>query len=145
MSRFIAYVGVFLLSSCALFTEPSITVRLRAAKELNHSKAYRSLPVAIRLYQLDEVDAFKHSDFDDFIDIQNPIVSLEEKQLTLAPNEKKTIRWRLNKETQYIAAIAYFRHKKNNWRDYIKLPDFLPKNIFSIDIDLQSEALRIKK
>ncbi len=106
MSRLLLAFFIVTLTSCANFNNPPLTIKLSSQKKLNHRGVAHSLPVAIKLYQLEDKRLFNSLTFNELTTSDKNLKPLKTTLITLAPSEKQRLNWALDPKAQYLAAVA---------------------------------------
>ncbi|GGI91848.1 type VI secretion system lipoprotein TssJ [Legionella impletisoli] len=109
-----------LFCSCSSLTHPSIRMQVSATKQLNRDNMGDSLPVRIKIYQLNDETLFKEATFRQLwkSDVQTlGATLLEKRELTLNPGEREAIKITPKAQAEYLAVVALFRHPEGqSWK-----------------------------
>lgn len=132
------------LSAC---TNPSVKINLLAAPYLNPSAQKKSLPVQVRIYELNDIDTFAHASFRELWKHDTSILGeqlLASKTLMLSPDSHAVIRLQRAKNARFIGVIAIFRKPKHDkWRVMHQLPEPVAALFSSITIRLRNNTISV--
>lgn len=136
---------VVALSSCASVSHPPLTLHVESKKNINHRGVSHALPVALKLYQLEDKQAFQSLSFEELCEESEVLKSLQSKIITLTPNEKREFNWPLHQRAQYLAVVAFFRKPKaTNWRAIYPIPSALIRQMYAVTIAIDNEEVTIR-
>ncbi|MDI2111750.1 type VI secretion system lipoprotein TssJ [Commensalibacter nepenthis] len=117
-------------------------------KELNLNQDKQPLSVMVRIYQFKDNQAFLQSNYKELLKEKNNDIkqnTLNQYDIILKPNEKILLHRPLEKDSIYIAIVAFFRNpdlEKNNWKIIIRR-DYLFKKKPRI-IEISSNKLSLE-
>lgn len=109
---------IICLTGCASLHPVDVTVK--GHQQMNPNTQHKSLPVVVNIYQLKSKEAFNTSSFQQLW--KNPKAALggdliNRNSVHISPGQSKTITIERKPNTQYIAALAVFRHPaSHDWR-----------------------------
>jgi type VI secretion system protein VasD len=112
------------VTACATFESdapPMATISIEGGETLNTTPEGQSTPVVVQLFALKQKSGFATADFFSLYDA--PSATLGEdlvmtEQITVRPGGTATRNWTLDKDEQFIGAIAAFRDIDGAvWRD----------------------------
>ena len=114
------------LTGCALYPAK---INFHASHVLNQNKNKKSLPVAVKIYQLTDSGPLRNAAFANIW--QNAKQTLGKtviatKSLMLNPGEWTNITINRKRAAKYLAIVAIFRNPSSHWRVIKKLPKPLP-------------------
>lgn len=120
-------------------------------KELNLNQDKQPLSVMVRIYQFKDNQAFLQSNYKDLLKERNDNIkqnTLNQYDIILKPNEKILLHRPLEKDTVYIAIVAFFRKpdlQENNWKTIIRRDYLLKKKPRIIEINSNKLSLEPTK
>lgn len=143
----LAFVAIVLLTGCA--TVHPINVKVKGHNNMNPNDQKASLPVVVNIFQLKGREAFKSSSFYQLW--KNPKAALgsdlvSRKTVHISPGETKNITIERKDKTQYVAAVAVFRHpSSHDWRSVTKITHWsVPYVPQHIQVDVVNNRIDIK-
>lgn len=135
---------IFLFSSACVSTRKPIKVRISSDDSLNLTDNKESLPVLLKVYQLNDKNEFMQASFDslwkrDEKTLGNSFQSRHE--YTIYPGKTERISFNKKDETQYIGFFATFRNpSRETWKKVVKVPPGIrPRAIY---VNLQNNELQ---
>ncbi len=117
MIRLLCAIAVVLsISGCSLFSEeiiqPRLILKIKAQNNINSNINGLPSPLALRVYQLSDSNAFEQADFLQlFEDDQNALKSglISKRDLpSISPSEVREVSYPLSTDAKYIAVVAAF-------------------------------------
>jgi type VI secretion system protein VasD len=138
--------GMFLLAACG---GPMVKVELQSNQGLNPDRGGESLPVVVRVYQLNDKGAFESATFNQLWKSDEGTLGktmLTRSEVILNPNSKDKIELDRHEQAKYVGIVAIFRNPiDRKWKDLRELStDFLTKNLStSFDVSLVDNTLHI--
>jgi len=119
---FFIMVLMSLLGGCA----SSLTIRLHAARQLNLNAEYKSLPVQVRIYQLQDKQTFMQASFHELWQEDKATLGddlLGKHEVTVNPNVTTKVVLPYKDNCHYLGVVAIFRKPTaNNWRVLYHVP-----------------------
>lgn len=120
---------IMLLSGCGMFKkkkpppppEPTrVVIEFEAAGDINLNAEGRASPLVVRIYQLKSYSAFGKADFFSLYDNDEGVLGrelLKKQELLLKPNEKRTVFFETEAETQTIGLLgAFIAYEGVQWK-----------------------------
>lgn len=126
-------------------------LQLNADKELNLDQDKQPLSVMTRIYQLKDNRAFLQSNYKDLLNEKNEDFkqnTLDKYDIILKPNEKILLHRPLEKDTIYLAIVAFFRKpdlQKNDWKIIIRRDSLFKKKPRIIKVSSNKLSLELTK
>jgi type VI secretion system protein VasD len=146
--RFITLAISVLLVSCTTMPQTPIQLEIEASKKLNEDVVYSSLPVRIKIYQLNDATRFNEATFRQLWKSDISILGstlLEKKELTINPGTKQIIRMQRKSRAEYIAAVGVFRHHDHNqWKSIKPLPGQLNTLLKKVTVTANHNQVEIQ-
>ena len=156
---FAALASLLTLVSCASNDAPprreplKLALSINASTSVNPDDRKRAAPIAVRVYELKNADAFNEADFYSLQDKDKSVLAddlVTRDQFLLRPGERRTITRNANDASTVLGVIAAYRDLPNAvWRANWPLPT-TPKAAWyrrapklNLDIDLDADAIRI--
>lgn len=137
--------GTLLLSSCT----PSLLVDMSAGSLLNPDSHRHSLPVQVKLFELNDNTAFMTASFHELWQHERSVLgraSLFSKNLTVTPKSQMMLRLPRYNNAKYFAVMAIYRIPiANNWRKIVKIPHHTASSWEKIIINLSQYKVTINK
>lgn len=111
---------IMLLSGCGMLKkkkpppppEPTrVVIEFEAAGDINPNSEGRASPLGVRIYQLKSYSAFGKADFFSLYDNDEGVLGgelIKKQELLLKPNEKRTVFFETEAETQTIGLLGTF-------------------------------------
>jgi type VI secretion system protein VasD len=119
-------------------------IRVISNNCLNTTDYQESLPVLLRVYQLNDETQFTHASFEQLwkTDANTLGRTFQSRHdYTVYPGEEKKISFKKESETQYIGVFATFRKpSREAWRKVVKVPPGLIPS--PIVVELKNNELR---
>src|SRR5690554_5320089 len=108
-------------SACTPLPRTTMHVNVQSSPQLNLDAASTtSLPVRLKIYQLNDATRFNDATFRQLWKSDVQILDatlLNKKELTIAPDEVKTIKITRHHQAEYIAVVGIFRHHtEEGWK-----------------------------
>jgi type VI secretion system protein VasD len=112
-----------ILAGC--FSAP-LKVSLTAGSQANLDEHGNSLPVEVRVYQLQDKAAFLQATFNELWQQDSDVLGdslLDKKEVSVAPNAGVTVNMKRNKNCRYVGVVAILRRPEgDNWRVLAEVP-----------------------
>lgn len=122
-----------------------IDVHFLTSKQLNFDQHHRSLPVLVRVYQLDRLSHFREATFEDLWQRDKAVLGddlLDRQEISVAPGKVQHIHFNRNKKARYVAAFALFRLPGGScWRGVKRLKPAMPVVMDEVRIWLKGRCL----
>jgi type VI secretion system protein VasD len=135
---------MLLFSNACVSTQKQIKVRISSGESLNLTDNKESLPVLLKIYQLNDQTEFMQASFEslwkkDENTLGNSFQSRHE--YTIYPGKIERFSFNKKDETQYIGFFATFRNPSREiWKKVVKVPPGIrPKAIY---VNLQNNELK---
>jgi len=116
----IVFSFLMMLSACSYLGPRPIDVTLKASSSLNADDNQRSLPVLVKVYQLDSADRFQNASFNELWhhDIETLGHSLmRQTEFMVKPGSIMNLQFTPEDETKYLGVVAMFRKPHHgSWR-----------------------------
>ncbi len=138
-----------LLAACAAGSLVGIgpthlDAKIVAASNVNPDDSGRASPVVIRIYELKKADTFQDTDFFSLYDKESATLGQDmngREEVELQPKSSKTVKRKLQPDTQYIGVMAAFRDiDQAHWRAVYKLS---PHRTNAVTIKLGRDSVSI--
>jgi type VI secretion system protein VasD len=135
-----------LLSACS---PAPINISINSAEQLNQDQRNNPLPVQVKIYQLQNNNAFLQATFrelwlQDAATLGNSM--LDKQEITINPSSETKIVLARKKNCRYIGIVAIFlRPQGNNWRVINTINNRLSMIPLTIKINLQSSKIMLSK
>lgn len=102
-----------------------INISFEASQDLNPNAEGRPSPLVIRMYEFEDVKAFKEADFFSLYDNENKTIGkfiLAKDEVEIKPDTKHYIKRRTKPKAKFIGILAAYRDLDNaRWRAIIEL------------------------
>jgi type VI secretion system protein VasD len=137
---------ICLLSACS---SAPIKVSINSAEQLNQDQHNNPLPVQVKIYQLQDNNAFLQATFrelwlQDAETLGNSM--LDKQEITINPSSKTKIVLARKKDCRYLGIVAIFlRPQGNNWRTINTINNRLSMIPLTIKVNLQSSKIMLSK
>ncbi len=109
-----------LLLCLAACSNNKLLLALQTDQQLNLNQVGQPLPVVVRIYQLNDQQAFMHATFSELWRNDYQVLGaalLTRKDFNLNPDSQKKLKITLKKGTKFVALMAVFRKpKRYRWR-----------------------------
>lgn len=128
---------------------PMVKVELQSNQGLNPNRQGESLPVVVRVYQLNDKGAFESATFNQLWKQDEGVLGktmLTRSEVILNPSSNDKIELDRHEQAKYVGVVAVFRNPiDRKWKDLRELStDFLTKNLStSFDVSLIDNTLHI--
>jgi len=129
---FMALVIAMSVTACASLKDflgfvTKINITFEASADLNPNAEGRPSPLVIRMYEFEDVKAFKEADFFALYDNENETIGkfiLAKDEVEIKPDTKHYIKRRTKPKAKFIGILAAYRDLDNaRWRAIIELRD----------------------
>lgn len=146
MWRVLLVLVSLLLCGCQSTSLIPLRTQINASHTLNAQHPMESLPVELVIYELTELDKFNKSSFDalwlhDKSSLADDLI--RKRSMTLTPGQKESLMLALDRRTQYIGIVGFFRQPSYAWRKTIKKPSAILSLISPVNIMVRGNRLRI--
>ena len=137
---------VFTMLGCS---GPMVKVELQSNQGLNPNRQGESLPVVVRVYQLNDKGAFESATFNQLWKQDEGVLGntmLTRSELILNPSSNDKVELDRHEQAKYVGIVAIFRNPiDRKWKDLRELnTDFLTKRLStSFDVSLIDNTLHI--
>lgn len=146
MKAVIFVLAVLGLTACS---GPMVKVALQSNQGLNPDKSGESLPVVVRVYQLNDKGAFESATFNQLWKQDEGVLGktmLTRSEVILNPSSQDKVELDRHEQAKYVGIVAIFRNPiDRKWKDLRELnTDFLTKNLStSFDVSVIDNTLHI--
>ncbi|KPJ67629.1 MAG: hypothetical protein AMJ43_02990 [Coxiella sp. DG_40] len=137
---------ICLLSACS---SAPIKVSINSAEQLNQDQHNNPLPVQVKIYQLQDNNAFLQATFrelwlQDAETLGNSM--LDKQEITINPSSETKIALARKKDCCYVGIVAIFlKPQGNNWRVINTINNRLSMIPLTIKVNLQSSKIMLSK
>ena len=137
---------LLLLTACS---GPMVKVELQSNQGLNPNRQGESLPVVVRVYQLNDKGAFESATFNQLWKQDEGILGatmLSRSEIIINPSTTDKIELDRHEQAKYVGVVAIFRNPiDRKWKDLRELnTDFLTRRFStSFDVSLTDNTLHI--
>ena len=137
---------LFVVASCG---GPMVKVELQSNQGLNPNRQGESLPVVVRVYQLNDKGAFESATFNQLWKQDEGVLGgtmLTRSEIVLNPSTNNKVELDRHDQAKYVGIVAIFRNPiDRKWKDLRELnTDFLTKHFStSFDVSLTDNTLHI--
>jgi type VI secretion system VasD/TssJ family lipoprotein len=104
----------------------NLKLEIRAEAKLNTDRAQAPAPLALRIYQLRDGEAFKRASFDNLYDQDEPTLGaalVRREELHLRPGETRNLEVLLGEDARFVGVLAAFRELAGSqWRTLLPIP-----------------------
>lgn len=139
---------IITLCACASVPQVPMQMRIDAATHLNQNPSGASLPVRLKLYQLNDATRFHEATFRQLWKSDARILGsslLEKKELTINPGDVRKLKMNRNKDAVYIAVIGVFRHVDDtDWKAVKLIPGSINTLVKTIVVSVKNNTVEIK-
>lgn len=138
---------ISMVAACASIPTTPIQVQVVASEKLNLDSTRESLPVRLKIYQLNDATLFNEATFrqlwkSDVAALGSTL--LDKKELTVNPNEKLSFKLSRHPQADYLAVVGIFRrHEDNGWKTVKPLPGQLNALLKQILITVKGHLVEI--
>ncbi len=143
--RLLLILNILFLSACN--TIP-MKVDIQSSSTLNASLKHQSLPVALRIYGLKDIDTFRLASFHQLWKRDKDILKDElvfRKTITVNPGDVSQIQIQRQNDVHYIGVVALFRqYHLSTWRTYTAIPSIWQSLLFNLRIVLTKHQVSIQ-
>jgi type VI secretion system protein VasD len=139
-------VVLVILASCG---GPMVNVELQSNQGLNPNRQGESLPVVVRVYQLNDKGAFESATFNQLWKQDEGVLGgtmLTRNEIIINPSTNDKVELDRHEQAKYVGIVAIFRNPiDRKWKDLRELnTDFLTKHLStSFDVSLTDNTLHI--
>jgi type VI secretion system protein VasD len=137
---------LLLLAACG---GPMVNVELQSNQGLNPNRQGESLPVVVRVYQLNDKGAFESATFNQLWKQDEGVLGstlLTRSEIIINPSTTDKVELDRHEQAKYVGIVAIFRNPVDRkWKDLRELStDFLTKHLStSFDVSLIDNTLHI--
>ncbi len=135
------------LSACSSIPTVPVSFHIKAEQNINGDYREHTLPVSIRIYQLNQLSAFQEATFRQLWKKDQQVLAdtlLATKEITVIPGAELNFKLDRKPETKYIGIIAIFRDPHHSqWRTYKALHSQAASLIFSMSVILKGNSIKI--
>ena len=137
---------LFALAGCG---GPMVKVELQSNQGLNPNRQGESLPVVVRVYQLNDKGAFESATFNQLWKQDEGVLGgtlLTRSEIIINPSSNDKVELDRHEQAKYVGIVAVFRNPiDRKWKDLRELrTDFLTKHLStSFDVSLIDNTLHI--
>ena len=128
---------------------PMVKVELQSNQGLNPNRQGESLPVVVRVYQLNDKGAFESATFNQLWKQDEGVLGgtmLTRSEIIINPSSNDKVELDRHEHAKYVGIVAVFRNPiDRKWKDLRELrTDFLTKHLStSFDVSLIDNTLHI--
>jgi len=123
-----------------------INISFEASEDLNPNAEGRPSPLVVRMYEFEDVKAFKEADFFSLYDSENETIGkfiLAKDEVEIKPDSTHYIKRRTKPKAKYIGILAAYRDLDNaQWRAIIELHE---DKTAEVDVYLGSAGVSVSK
>lgn len=141
------FLMMLMLAACTSIPSAPIQVQVVAAEQLNLDSTRESLPVRLKIYQLNDVTLLNEATFRQLWKSDVAVLGstlLDKKELTINPNEKLSFKLSRHPQADYLAVVGIFRrHEDNGWKTVKPLPGQINTLLKQVLITVKGHVVEI--
>lgn len=146
INNFLLVIFVILLTSCS---SSPVNVNFKSSNYLNPDQQQKSLPVVVRLFQLNTAAAFMRANFWELWQQPQQALGsslLAQKSITIAPGINHQITLQRKKTAKYLGVMAVFRKPVGGqWRTIVQLGHSEILSSINVTVVLHASQVAIAK